>query len=330
MTEEKNKKAKVHSLTKLEPGVTIDMRDWHIACSLPDGSVNIASMDLIVPEQDDKGYEIQKGVWRVTPKAGLQKIEFGEKAYYPTKTTHDLHRVFNNFKNNIKEFDFLGIPEKKRGVLLGSVPGVGKSSLISNFCKTLVQEKSACVLYIDSQEVDYETIQRMFRRAPKNAVEFIVLVIEDIGGSGLDARHHNVDSTLLNFLDGQEGLFKIPTLVVATTNYLDVLGTEITSRPGRFDIVMEVAAPGEEETIKLVTDFVRRELTPKEKECIKGKGFTPAYLRECVIRHKLDSISLEEAVNQLSKQRELSEKKVHRTGNKRSMGFSGFGNGFDE
>lgn len=315
------KVAKIKSIQKLAPGAEIPLSDWQIACSSPDGTINLAVLDIDMPEQDTSNYEIKKGAWRISPKSGIQKIEFQNSTYYKTETSQKLQNIFSTFKQNLHVYEELGLKTKKRGVLLGSEPGIGKSSLINNFCSSLVSETDACVLFIDNENVDFEIVQKMFRNCKENVVSFIVLVIEDIGGSDLYSRNHHVDSTLLNFLDGQEGIFKIPTLVIGTTNYLDMLQKSVNSRPGRFDIVMEVQAPGEAESIDFVQKFLKRELTESEKESIKGKKLSPAYLRECVIRHKLDSISFENAVEQILKQRTLSEEKAHKSGGLTRLGL---------
>lgn len=306
--------AKVKSLVTLAPGVEFELRDWQIACSADSGSMVIANLDIEESKEENAEYEIQKGVWRITPKQGLQKVNFLNSVYYATETSVRLGNIFQTFKKNIHVYEELGIKAKKRGVLLGSVPGVGKSALINNFCQNLTKETDACVLYIDNSNVDYELVQTMFRRAKLEDASFIVLVIEDIGGSDLEEQTHHIDSTLLNFLDGQEGIFKIPTLVIGTTNYLDLLQDSITSRPGRFDIVLQVQPPSDEESIKFVQDFMKRDLTDSEKKAIVGKKFTPAYLRESVIRHRLDEIPFEEAVKALFDQRKLSESKSHKSG----------------
>jgi len=318
------KTARVLDIRTLEVGAEIQLGDWQIACNTPEG-MKLITLDITEPERDSTGYEIKKGSWRITPKTGIQKVEFQNSVYYATETSVRLNKIFNVFKENIHVFDELGLKIKKRGVLLGSSPGTGKSSLINNFCSKLVSESDACVLFIDNENVDYEIVQGMFRRASLADASFVVLVIEDIGGSDLESRHHHVDSTLLNFLDGQEGIYKIPTLVIGTTNYLDKLQKSINSRPGRFDIVLEVQPPGELESIDFVQNFLKRELTSVEKQSVAGKKLTPAYLRECVIRHRLNSILFVEAVEEVLAQRALSESGSHAEGKIRGgLGFGGF------
>jgi SpoVK/Ycf46/Vps4 family AAA+-type ATPase len=311
---------KVVQVQVLEPGTEIDMDAWQISGVSSDGKIVVASLDI--PEDEDTtDYTIQKGAWRISPKNGLEKVHYTEKKYYATDTYNKISKFFNNFKNNLHVFDEFGITEKKRGILLGSIPGVGKTALINQFCKELVaSEPDACILSIDSNEVDFEAVQKMFRKAKPGDASFIVLILEDIGGPALDDRHSNVDSTMLNFLSGQEGLFSIPTLIVGTTNYLDSLGDTLTSRPDRFDVVVQVESPKDDECVDFLENFMRRKMTEGEKSSIRGKDFTLAYLRECAIRHRLDSIPFEEAVELLLNQRKKSANKTHAKNNV-SIGF---------
>lgn len=309
---ETRKHGKVRSVVELKPGAIVNFNDFQVCASNADGSIHMVNMDIHEPKPEgpqNENYRIVPGAWRITPRQGIQPIQFSENVYFETETSAKLSKIFNTFKNRLHVYDELELQKKKRAILLGSKPGCGKSALINHFCKTLLKEKNACVLFIDNQNVDFETVQTMFRTADKNAVDFIVLVIEDIGGNDLNSRRQNVDSTLLNFLDGADGVYHIPTLVVGTTNFLDELSETLTDRPGRFDVVETVQPPKDEDTIFLAESFIKRHLTQSEKEAVTGKGFTPAYLRECVIRHKLDDITMEEAVSQLQAQRKENTKK---------------------
>ena len=314
------KKGTVIAVEEMAVGKELILTDWQIACSTPDGNIKLVSVDVTEEEEDDIGYEITAGAWRITPKSGLQPIVFQDSVYYETTTSRELTAVFNSFKDNLHVYDELGITIKRRGVLLGSEPGVGKTALLNRFCKGLVKELNSCILFIDNENVDFEVVQRMFRR-DKHEVSFIVLVIEDIGGGNLSERASHVDSTLLNFLDGQEGMFTTPTLIIGTTNYLDLLQKSVNSRPGRFDVVMEVAPPAEAECIDFVERFLKRPLTSEEQKAIAGKKLTAAYLRECAVRHRLLNIPFVESVEQILKQRKLSENGEHSSGGRPSVGF---------
>lgn len=326
-----SKQAKVRSITKLEEGVSVELGNYQIVVNKTietadeNGNIIKASvphlldMDINTIEKK-KAYNILPGAWRVTPKEGLQPMELVEVQYYKTDTSKELMRHFNVFMNKLDVYRKRNIAPK-RGFLFGSEPGIGKSSLINYFSRQMIQIPKTCILRVDSSDVDYEIIIDMFSNADPSKVSLVILVLEDIGGSGLEEKANRVDSSMLNFLDGNSDVFKIPTLVVATTNYLDVLNKTLTSRPGRFDIVREVEPPKDEEIVFLVEKFMGRSLTESEKKLFAGTKMTPAYSKEAVLRHELYDISLEEAVAQVLLQRKKAE-----TGGlkkeQRSMGFS--------
>jgi SpoVK/Ycf46/Vps4 family AAA+-type ATPase len=320
------KKVKLISTIPLVEDVAFELNDWHISAKNNEGQTVIYNFKVEEQEESfEKEYKIIPGSYRITPKAGLQPISFSNSKYYETATSKKLLNKFRVFQKNIHVYEELGISKKTRSLLLASEPGVGKSSLINYFSynlQQLTENAKSCILFIDNEAVDFEVVQKMFKTAKKEDVDFIVLVIEDIGGSGLNERRNSVDSTLLNFLDGQDGVFKIPTLIVGTTNYLDDLGQALR-RPGRFDDVIEVDLPSDEECIQITTDYIKRELSESEKNAIKGKKLNPAYLKEAVVRHKLEDISLEESMEQLAKQKEKNDTNTMSQKNRKApMGFS--------
>jgi hypothetical protein len=145
-SEQAGKKAKVIDIIKLQPGVTVELKDWHITCSDGHGNISLATLEIEEEKSDDSGYEIKPGVWRVTPKAGLQSVKFQNTTFYETETSAKLRKIFNTFKNNLHVYDELAITVKKRGCIIGSIPGMGKSSLLNNFCLNLQKEEGICVL----------------------------------------------------------------------------------------------------------------------------------------------------------------------------------------
>ena len=150
--------------------------------------------------------------------------------------------------------------------------------------------------------------------------KFIVLICEDIGGAALHDRRPDVPSTLLNFLDGTSDCFKIPVLILATTNFLNEIGGQLIDRPGRFDVVMQVEPPKDSEIRFLMESFFGRKLTEEEETALLGNKFTPAYAREALIRAELEDVPIGEAVKEILAQRERAKTKTHGQ-RKSSIGF---------
>jgi SpoVK/Ycf46/Vps4 family AAA+-type ATPase len=154
----------------------------------------------------------------------------------------------------------------------------------------------------------------------KDRVNLAVLIIEDIGGTELSHRDTSVSSEMLNFLDGNSDVFKIPTLIIGTTNFINLLGSTLCDRPGRFDKIIEVLPPKDSEIKILAEEFLGRPLEKDEENAIFGKKFTPAYCKEIIIRHELYNITIAEAAKELEEQRKKSREQKHGN-NKKNTGF---------
>lgn len=310
------------SRIKLSEGVEIEASAFHLSAVEQEETVlyNFTPTD----NDDDTDYVIKAGAYRVTPKSGLQAITFQEESYYKIDAYDQLERLFVKcFKNKIDVFKRAGIVPK-RGILIGSVPGAGKSACLRQFSKEIVKASNdSCVLYVDSESVSVEILTGMFRRATEENtnVKFIVLIIEDIGGTKQVQR---IDSDLLNFLDGAPGVFNIATLVIGTTNFMDELADTLTDRPGRFDDKIVLQPPEDKYSIQLAQEYAQaisqRELTKEELSHIVGKKLTPAYIREIVLRAELYEISIEKATKEVVEQSEKAKNAAHMKA-KSSVGF---------
>lgn len=309
----------VKSITELVVGAKINLTDFQVTSTDNFGKVTMIDIELEPSKESNAEYRIQEGNWRVTPSEGLHPMGFVDETYFETQTSRELTKHFDVFR---KKLDLMKKKGKtKRGVLLGSEPGSGKSALIRSFIRKIKEMPRLCVLRIDSPDVSYEKVTSMFMNSDPSLVDFIVLVIEDLGGSNLNDSRKRVDADCLNFLDGNINCFKIPTLIIATTNFLDELGSTLTDRPGRFDVVLQVEPPSDEESLFLVENYLGRELLVSEINAIKGNEFTPAYCIEIVDRVELYDISMEESVSQLKKQREKSRALAHTKPKEASVGF---------
>lgn len=134
-------------------------------------------------------------------------------------------------------YDRLGLP-RKRGILLHGPPGNGKTLT----GKVIASELQVSIIYVTHSELvtfrkldPAELFTKTFDLA--NRVAPVVLVFEELDGL-LTTKSRPI------FLTRMDGL--MPTsgvLVVATTNYPQILGENITNRPSRFDRTFEFKAP---------------------------------------------------------------------------------------
>jgi hypothetical protein len=199
-----------------------------------------------------------------------------------------------NFFNKLHIYEALERP-KKRAVLLYSSPGMGKSSAIEKFCSECMTEDPGTVVVVwPTSAVDADSVFSMLSTKTEYAAQCtrLILIMEDIGGSEGEGRHRrdDIDSGLLNLLDGVGVAFKLPTFIIATTNFPENLLQSLADRPGRFDLMMELKSPSYEEKISLVEFIAKRSLSSEEKEALKRKEvaeFSIAHLEEMVIRSLL-------------------------------------------
>ncbi|MFN8371692.1 MAG: ATP-binding protein [Anaerolineae bacterium] len=120
-----------------------------------------------------------------------------------------------------------------RKLLLAGVPGTGKTMLCSALAKWAI-DRDYLVIYIssaDQQGATFGKIQQALAVAAQSKVPTLILLEE------LDAYLHKQEKALvLNVLDGSESFDNEKgSLLIATTNYPEVIDERIMKRPGRLD-----------------------------------------------------------------------------------------------
>ena len=182
----------------------------------------------------------------------------------------------------------------------------GKTSSITEACNDLIKkDKGTVVINWNASSIRSSDVLDFFTSGSEYTKECsrVVFVIEDIGmnveGYG---GPKEVDRSLLNFLDGSGVAFRIPTFIMATTNYVQNLPQNLIDRPGRFDKILEVGYPDADSRVALMEFITKAELSEDDKKIIRSKDcdtFSTAYLKEIFIRSQLDGTSIVEVVAQL-------------------------------
>lgn len=285
---------------------------------LPESDLSIQAADYLLQyeykrNENQKNITIKPGAYNLAKTMtgiDIQPMEFVEKELLTsiTNTTKILNEA-NIFFNNLHVYEELKQP-KKRGVLLYGKPGCGKTVSIIQAAKDLkLADPNCVVINWPTSELEASHVFKFFTSYSEYTPECskLILVIEDIGGGSHEAysRRDEVSSSLLNLLDGINSVFKIPTLILSTTNHPENLMASLADRPGRFDMMLEIISPPYDERIDLVKFLAKRDLTEDEKDALNGKinkgaeNFSIAHLQEIVIRSRLHNKSIHEVVKEL-------------------------------
>lgn len=260
--------------------------------------------------EDERTHEILPGTYVLSDSmSGLQlkPLEFKQRNLLETVTnTSKILGEAKKFFSRLHVYDKLQRP-KKRGVLLYSNPGMGKTSAIERVCLKLIEEDAGTVVVVwPTSEIEADKIVKLLSTNSRynEACTRMVLIIEDIGGGERESHHSNttVDSGLLNLLDGVGVVFRLPTFIIATTNHPENLLASLADRPGRFDLMMKLLPPSHEEKIALMKFICKRDLTQDEQDCLGLKGtenFSVAHLEEIAVRAELDDKTHPEVVKEI-------------------------------
>lgn len=182
----------------------------------------------------------------------------------------------------------------KRGILLYGSPGCGKTSIIRLLCNDIL-DLGGIVFTIDDFELAGSFISE-FRSVEPNRP--VMTIMEDIEGF-FDGSAGTVQlKAALSFLDGQDQTNNVVNL--ATTNEPEKLADRFIKRPGRFDLIIGIHAPGTE-----TRDAYLRHVDPSLSDEIrtriveKTEGLPLAYLREVMSSHVCLGVSLEDTLVRL-------------------------------
>jgi SpoVK/Ycf46/Vps4 family AAA+-type ATPase len=232
----------------------------------------------------------------------LEKTEFQQnnvlKEFVNTKP---ILEKCNNF------FSRLSVYEKykvfpKRGILLYGPPGTGKTSAISELCNSIKDNEEYFVLVWHTDQIEAGQVKDFVKHLDYQGPTKMILIVEDIGGIESENRRGS-ESSLLALLDNQEKAFKIPVLILATTNYIENFQGNLTNRPGRFDEKLKIGFPPAEAREKLLKHYdIDGIITEEAMSIIKSKDcekFTPAQLQELIIRSALNDIDPVDVIKEM-------------------------------
>lgn len=255
----------------------------------------------------------------------LKETEFrSRKLLNSVVNTQSIVSESDMFFDNLDVYDELGEP-KTRKILMYSDPGMGKTATITEYSlDTIKKDPGTVVIVWPTSTIEAHDVSSFLNKKSEYSKDCtrLILIMEDIGGGEREGSGNMraVDSAMLDLLDGIQVNFKLPTLILATTNYPQNLLSALADRPGRFDLIMQLKAPSYDEQVALIEFIGKRSMTDDDKAVLKdcGKDMSIAHLKEIVVRSRLHKKELAETIKEISDHRERFKKNFEEGG---SVGF---------
>lgn len=245
--------------------------------------------------------EVDSGVFKIIKSAmGLDLIKASfsnDNLLMDSLPSSQVEKYITTFFNKVDVYNKLGI-FPKRGLLIGGPPGTGKTACINKVAMDFTNTGDYLTLIWNTDAIEPSEVKNFISRFKYSNVKGLILIAEDLGGIEGDDMRIASSSSLLALLDNQEKTFKVPTMIIATTNYLHQFPENITNRPNRFDHVFKFPLPSPEQRVKLLKFISQKE---NGIEYIQHKKFndkiTPAHIKEAAVRSELYDVSIESALD---------------------------------
>lgn len=215
---------------------------------------------------------------------------------------YELHQESDSFipcqqeKNILKNLQF---SKESRSILLHGQPGTGKSTMVARLAIQLGRK----MLFID-----FETILFIIDNIPDDTISNMasafgasILLLDDLDRIG----RHKTNNLLimLSHLKTIEGL-----TIIATANDISKFPKALC-RPGRFDEIIEVPLPSEEERFQILRGYIRENNCCYlsnfniRKLAVQTEGLSGAWLKELAFQTK--NLDLDGLINRATEMKEF-------------------------
>lgn len=235
-------------------------------------------------------------------------------------TQHIVDKIDCFFKN-LDKYKEYGIDVPKRAALLYGTAGGGKSTAIDKAVEKYIKDDKTLIVIYPTDKFEAYQVKDFIKSFQYTEVEKVILIMEDIGGVEADQVRIRSNSSLLSLLDNNDKTFILPTFILATTNHPEVFLGNLTNRPGRFDDKIEVGFPTGEQRQALLKFFHKGELDEESLKLIADKKceeFSPAHIKEVVIRAAIHDKTIKESIKELIQEIETFKKNFTK---QKGMGF---------
>jgi hypothetical protein len=246
--------------------------------------------ELQIPGQPIIGYVKVKENQMPYGIYSLVKVDFTEFGFRSININSDDYIDFNNvdindfekklsqFFDNRSKYNNLGARHKGATLLYGP-PGSGKSTSIVHSIKNLCKDKYC---FFIGKGIDLSVLNE-FKESFKG--QNVIIILEEVTerlGMGTE--------DLLNFLDGYSSWDNC--YVIATTNYPEQLPPNLANRPGRFNNLIEIKLPTDEQK----TIFLEKKgfsLEEIQKVLPKTKEFSIDEISQLALHSKIENQPLD-------------------------------------
>lgn len=205
-----------------------------------------------------------------------QSTKTDELLKFPHTNMEKVLEGITKFWDMEEKFRFYGL-HHRRGILLWGPAGTGKTSTIRQVVEDVVKRGGVAFKFLHPKM--FAEGLRVFRNIQPETP--VVVIMEDIDV----LIRINVESEILNILDGTEDIHKV--VFLATTNHPEVLGPRIVNRPSRFDRRYKVPEPTPEAREMYLAHLLKGEqkkLKVNLKKWVKDtEGMSLAHLKELFV-----------------------------------------------
>lgn len=210
------------------------------------------------------------------------KINLDEYIKFENSEIENVQNTVINFFKQRHIYDENKTRHKGASLIYGA-PGCGKSSAINHLVNS-AELKDMYVIFIP-KHMSFKYLEN-FKEAFEGHNTLIIM-------EEMTERLGNGTEDILNFLDGYSSWNNC--YVIATTNYPELLPANLVDRPGRFNHLVEIKIPTNEQKTFY---FKNKGYTEEEINTIltKTKEFSMDYIAQLALQSKLQKISLDECI----------------------------------